>query len=71
MAQGLATRREFMAQGGALPALAAPAGFGPGGLPAGVQIIGRRGAELGCLKLAHAYEQAARAGFDRLPPVLA
>ena len=54
-----------------LPALAAPAGFSAGGLPAGVQIIGRRGAELACLKLAHAYEQAARANFDRLPPALA
>jgi hypothetical protein len=28
-----------------LPALAAPAGFSPGGLPAGIQIIGRRGAD--------------------------
>jgi amidase len=54
-----------------LPALAAPAGFSPGGLPAGIQIIGRRGAELACLKLAHAYEQAARPVIDRLPPALA
>jgi amidase len=54
-----------------LPALAAPAGFSPGGLPAGIQIIGRRGAEMACLKLAHAYEQAARPVIDRLPPALA
>ena len=54
-----------------LPALAAPAVFGPGGLPASVQIIGRRGAELACLKLAHSYEQAAKAAVDRLPPALA
>jgi Asp-tRNA(Asn)/Glu-tRNA(Gln) amidotransferase A subunit family amidase len=54
-----------------LPALAAPAGFSPGGLPAGIQIIGRRGAELACLKLAHAYEQAARPVIDRQPPALA
>jgi len=54
-----------------LPALAAPAGFSPSGLPAGIQIIGRRGAELACLKLAHAYEQAARPVIDRLPPALA
>jgi amidase len=54
-----------------LPALAAPAGFSPGGLPAGIQIIGRRGAELACLKLAHAYEQAAKPVIDRLPPELA
>jgi amidase len=53
-----------------LPALAAPAGFSAAGLPAGVQIIGRRGAELACLKLAHAYEQAA-AVVRRLPPALA
>ena len=53
-----------------LPALAAPAGFSPGGLPAGIQIIGRRGAELACLKLAHAYEQAAKPVIDRLPPAL-
>jgi amidase len=54
-----------------LPALAAPAGFGPGGLPAGVQIIGKRGGELACLKLAHAYEQAMRPVISRLPPALA
>jgi amidase len=50
-----------------LPALAAPAGFSPQGLPAGVQIIGRRGAELACLKLAHAYEQAAKSVIGRQP----
>jgi amidase len=50
-----------------LPALAAPVGFDPKGLPAGIQIIGRRGSELACLKLAHAYEQAARPVFDRRP----
>lgn len=54
-----------------LPALAAPAGFSASGLPAGIQIIGRRGAELACLKLAHAYEQAAKPVIDRLPPALA
>ena len=54
-----------------LPALAAPAGFSAGGLPAGIQIIGRRGAELACLKLAHAYEQAMGAAITRLPPALA
>ncbi len=54
-----------------LPALAAPAGFSPAGLPAGIQIIGRRGAELACLKLAHAYEQAMAPVIGRLPPGLA
>ncbi|WP_033372898.1 amidase [Sandarakinorhabdus sp. AAP62] len=54
-----------------LPALAAPAGFSADGLPAGIQIIGRRGAELACLKLAHAYEQAASAVVRQRPPGLA
>ncbi|WP_164155760.1 amidase, partial [Sandarakinorhabdus rubra] len=54
-----------------LPALAAPAGFSANGLPAGIQIIGRRGAELACLKLAHAYEQAMQPVIGRLPPALA
>ncbi len=53
-----------------LPALAAPSGFSADGLPAGVQIIGRRGADLACLKLAHAYEQAMRPVINRLPPGL-
>jgi amidase len=54
-----------------LPALAAPAGFSAGGVPAGLQIIGRRGSELACLKLAHAYEQAMRPVVTRLPAGLA
>lgn len=53
-----------------LPALAAPAGFSGSGLPAGIQIIGRRGAELACLKLAHTYEQAMGPVIGRLPPGL-
>lgn len=54
-----------------LPALAAPSGFSADGLPAGIQIIGQRGADLACLKLAHAYEQAMRPVISRLPPSLA
>ena len=42
------------------PALAAPAGFDPRGLPMGIQIIGRNRAELDCLSLAAAYHEAAR-----------
>jgi len=53
-----------------LPALAAPAGFSADGLPAGIQIIGRRGADLACLRLAHAYEQAMRPVLSRLPLAL-
>lgn len=54
-----------------LPALAAPSGFSADGLPAGIQIIGRRGADLACLQLAHAYEQAMGSVLSRLPPGLA
>jgi amidase len=61
----------FLATMTGLPALAAPAGFSAEGLPAGIQIIGRREADLACLKLAHAYEQAAGAVIRRLPPALA
>ncbi len=47
-----------------LPALAAPAGFGPGGLPAGLQIIGPVQADLAVLQIGHAYDQAG--GFSRV-----
>jgi amidase len=40
-----------------LPALAAPAGFGPGGLPAGIQIIGPAQADWAVLQIGHAYDQ--------------
>ncbi|RKT34360.1 amidase [Roseovarius halotolerans] len=43
-----------------LPALAVPAGFGVGGLPMGVQLIGRRGADRGLLDLGQAYHEATR-----------
>ncbi len=38
------------------PALAAPAGFGPQGLPIGIQIVGPNRAERACLELGHAYD---------------
>lgn len=41
-----------------LPALAAPAGFGAQGLPAGLQIIGPAQADLAVLQIGHAYDQA-------------
>jgi amidase len=41
-----------------LPALSVPVGFSPGGLPMGMQIIGRRGDDAGMLRLAEAYHQA-------------
>ncbi len=43
-----------------LPAVAVPAGFGAQGLPMGVQIIGRRGADAALLGLAQAYHEATR-----------
>lgn len=39
-----------------LPVIGMPAGFGPGGLPGGVQLIGPRGADAAVLGLARAYE---------------
>ncbi|WER48465.1 amidase [Cupriavidus sp. WKF15] len=47
-----------------LPALAAPAGFGRQGLPAGIQIIGPAQADAAVLQLGHAYDQAG--GFSRM-----
>ncbi len=41
-----------------LPVLAVPAGFGPGGLPMGLQIIGRPRADREVLELGHAYDLA-------------
>jgi amidase len=52
------------------PALNVPAGFNAAGLPMGIQLIGRPHDELGCLQLAHAYEQATR-WIERCPPPLA
>jgi len=50
-----------------LPALAAPAGFGPGGLPAGLQIIGPAQADLDVLRIGHAYDQASGHARVRSP----
>jgi amidase len=40
------------------PAASVPAGFTPDGLPVGLQIVGRRGADWDVLQLAHAFEMA-------------
>ena len=40
-----------------LPALAVPAGFGANGLPMGLQLIGRHGADQSLLSLAESYHQ--------------
>lgn len=52
---------------GGLPALAVPAGFGPSGLPAGLQIIGAPQADFGVLQLGHAYDIASRFSLVRSP----
>ena len=52
------------------PALAVPAGLGPGGLPMGLQIVAPAHGELACLDLAAAYEAADPLAARRLPPML-
>ena len=52
------------------PALAAPAGFGPGGLPMGIQVVAPVHHELDCLQLAFAYEQASGGRLRRRPGLL-
>lgn len=51
------------------PAISVPGGFTPGGLPVGIQIVGRHRDELGLLQLAHAFEGAS--GFWQQHPALA
>ncbi len=50
-----------------LPVLNVPAGFGPTGLPMGLQIIGRPRADLAVLGLGHAYDAASRYSTRRSP----
>lgn len=50
-----------------LPVVAVPAGFGADGLPMGLQLIGRAGADGALLDLAHAYHEATR-WPQRAPP---
>jgi amidase len=50
-----------------LPAISVPGGFTDGGLPVGIQIVGRMRDEFGLLQIAHAFERAT--GFwKRRPP---
>jgi amidase len=41
-----------------LPTLSVPVGFSEQGLPMGMQLIGRRGADLAVLRIGEAYHQA-------------
>ena len=43
-----------------LPAISVPCGFAPGGLPVGLQIVGRRGRDRDVLALAYAFERETR-----------
>jgi amidase len=52
------------------PVLSVPVGFGAHDLPMGMQIIGRRHADVAVLQLGHAYEQATSWVGRRLPPLL-
>jgi amidase len=52
------------------PAISVPAGFSTGGLPVGLQIVGRHRDEWSILQLAHAFEEATRHGA-RPPSLLA
>ena len=52
-----------------LPALDVPAGFGAGGLPTGIQIVGPNHGELACLQLGAAYDAASN-WVRRFPPSL-
>jgi amidase len=54
----------------AAAAIAVPAGFGAGGLPMGLQIMGPNQSELSLLQLAHAYDQATGWVKQRPPALL-
>jgi amidase len=50
-----------------LPAISVPAGFTPGGLPVGLQLVGKRRGDWDLLAVAHAFESAT--GYAaRVPP---
>lgn len=51
------------------PAISVPGGFTAGGLPVGLQIVGRHRGDWGVLQLAHAFEQSRQHGARRPPLV--
>lgn len=54
-----------------LPSISVPTGFGPKGLPMGLQLIGKPQGDFALLQLAHMYEQAIGDWLAVLPPALA
>jgi len=52
------------------PALSVPAGFTDRSLPMGIQIVGPNHAEMACMQLAHAYDQATNWGTKRPPSLV-
>ena len=54
-----------------LPSISVPTGFGPNGLPMGLQLIGKPQGDLALLQLAHAYEQAIGDWLAVVPGALA
>lgn len=53
-----------------LPAISLPCGFSDGGMPIGLQLMGRRRGEAVLLRIAYAYEQST-SWHERFPPELA
>jgi amidase len=51
------------------PAISAPCGFTPEGLPVGLQIVGRYRDDFGVLQIAHAFEGATQF-WRRKPPIV-
>jgi Asp-tRNA(Asn)/Glu-tRNA(Gln) amidotransferase A subunit family amidase len=61
-------RNGFLASITGFPAIVLPAGFSSGGVPIGVELLGRSFAEPTLLKLAYSYEQGTQ---NRRPPASA
>ncbi len=52
------------------PTLCVPAGFGPGGLPSGIQLVGPNRKDLAVLQVGRAYEQVAGDILAKRPALL-